>query len=411
MKSPKYFWEAAFGVVLLCALLAGCNYRASNPWDRHEAKTKGIIVKVTTYDGRKEATGDWEWRSYREGKQYSDKPVFILFETYSASRDRRGAYASLFSDLIWITSAEKRPGRDDAAIQFALSRPAGRWNFWGKNRFGGAKGTVTFKPNASFVNEIRAADGKRPPISELVQYSLSGLSIETLRSGRESNPSLNSDEITKLQNYGITSEYASSMKSALGGISAGELIELHNYGVTPDFVLGYTRAGYRFRSSELVKLCSNGVTSDYAADLKRGGLSLNADQLVQLHNNGVPPDYALRIKQLGFGNSVDDIISMRNSGLQENYVANMAEAGYRLSRNELIQLNNYGVPADYVKAVRRMGYSFSIDQIVKLRSYGVSEGYLQEIIQPGRKPLSADLIMDLHSRGVPAQAVRAIRAE
>ena len=102
---------------------------------------------------------------------------------------------------------------------------------------------------------------------------------------------------------------------------------------------------------------------------------------------------------------------MRNSGLQEDYVSNLAEAGYRLSRNELIQLNNSGVPADYVKAVRRMGYSFSIDQIVKLRNYGVSEAYLQEIIQPGRKPLSADLIIDLYSRGVPAQTVRAIRAE
>jgi hypothetical protein len=411
MKSQKYFKVTACGALLLCVFLAGCNYRASNPWDYHEAKTKGIIVKVTTYDGQAEATGDWEWRSYREGRQYSNQPVFILFETYNASRDHRRAYASLFSDLIWVASAERKPGRDDSPIQFALTRPAGRWNFWGKSRFGGAKGIVTFKPNASFVNEIRAADGKRPALSELVQFSFSGLSIETLRSDRESSLSLNTDDVLKLQNYGVTSEYASSMKSALGSISASELIECHNYGVTPDFVLGYKRAGYAFRASELVKLCTHGVTPDYAADFKRGGWSLNADQLVQLNNNGVPSAFALRIKQLGFGNSVDDIISMRNSGLQEDYVSNLAEAGYRLSRNELIQLNNYGVPADYVKAVRRMGYSFSIDQIVKLRNYGVSEAYLQEIIQPGRKPLSADLIVDLHSRGVPAQTVRAIRSE
>jgi hypothetical protein len=411
MKKHKYFWVAAFGALLLCVLLAGCNYRASNPWDYHEAKTKGIIVKLTTYDGQTEATGAWEWRSYREGRQYSDKPVFMLFETYNASRGNRRAYASSFSDLIWVASAEKRPGSDDAPIQFALTRPAGRWNFWGKNRFGGAKGTVTFQPNASFVNEFSAANGKQPAISELVQFSFSGLSVETLRNERESSQSLNTEDVLKLQNYGVTPEYASSMKSALGSISASELIECHNYGVTPDFVFGYKRAGYTFRPSELVNLCTHGVTPDYAAEFKRGGWNLNADQLVQLNNNGVPSAFALRIRQLGFGNSVDDIISMRNSGLQEDYVSNLAEAGYRFSKNDLIQLNNSGVPADYVKAVRRMGYSFSIDQIVKLRNYGVSEAYLQEIMQPGRKPLSANLIIDLYSRGVPAQTVRSIRAE
>jgi hypothetical protein len=411
MKSQKKLRIAAFGALLLCVLLAGCNYRASNPWDYHEAKTKGIIVKLTTHDGQTEATGEWNWRSYREGRQYSNQPVFILFETYDTSRSRRRAYAASFSDLIWVASAEKKVERDDAPIQFALTRPAGRWNFRGKNRFGGANGTVVFQPNTSFIDQLNANDGRRPTISELVQFSFSGLSIESLRNDRESGMPLNTEDVLKLQNYGVTSEYAASMRSALGGLSVNELVECHNYGVTPEFVFGYTRSGYTFGSSDLVKLKTYGVTPDFAADLKRGGMNLDADQLVQLHNNGVPPAFALRVKQLGFGNSMDDIIAMRNSGLQEDYVSSLAEAGYRLSRNELIQLNNYGVPADYVKAVKRMGYSFSIDQIVKLRSYGVSEAYMHEIMLPGRKPLSADLIVDLHSRGVPAQTVRAIRAE
>jgi hypothetical protein len=411
MKSHKYFWIAAFGALLLCVMVAGCNYRASSPWDYHQAKTKGIIVKLTTHDGQTEATGDWDWRSYREEKEYSDQPVFILFETYDSSRNRRRAYASSFSDLIWVASPEKKVERDDSPIQFALTRPAGRWNFRGQNRFGGAKGKVVFKPDASFIDEVSAGNGHRPTISELVQFSFSGLTVESLRRDRESGVPLDTEDVLKLQNYGITTEYAASMKSALGSISANELVECHNYGITPDFVLGYSRSGYAFRPSELVKLKSYGVDPDFAGDLKRGGMNLNADQLVQLHNNGVPPAFALKVKQLGFGNSVDDIITMRNSGLQENYISNLAEAGFRLSRNELIQLNNYGVPADFVKSARRMGYSFTIDQIVKLRSYGVSEGYLQEIMIPGRKPLSADLIVDLHSRGVPAQTVRAIRAE
>jgi hypothetical protein len=411
MKSQNFFWIAAFGALLLCVLLAGCNYRASNPWDYHEAKTKGIIVKLTTHDGQTEATGDWDWRSYREGRQYSDQPVFILFETYDASRSRRRAYAASFGDLIWVRSAEKKVGKDDAPIQFALTRPAGRWNFGGKNRFGGAKGTVVFQPNTSFIDELSANNGRRPTISEIVQFSFSGLSIESLRNDRASGMPLNTEDVLKLQNYGITSEYAASMRSALGSLSVSELVECHNYGLAPDFVLGYSQAGYTFRPPDLIKLKTYGVNPEFAAELKRGGMNLSTDQLVQLHNNGVPPAFALRIKQLGFGNSMDDIIAMRNSGLQEDYVSNLAEAGYRLSKNDLIQLNNYGVPADYVKSVRRMGYSFSIDQIVKLRSYGVSEAYLQEILLPGRKPLPADLIVDLHSRGVPAQTVRAIRAE
>jgi hypothetical protein len=57
------------------------------------------------------------------------------------------------------------------------------------------------------------------------------------------------------------------------------------------------------------------------------------------------------------------------------------------------------------------GYSFTLDEIVKLRNYGVSESFLAEIIVPGRKPLSADTIVNLRSRGVSAETIKALRAE
>ena len=404
MTPSKSFRAAALLTSMLCMFAGACDYSALNPWDQ---RGRGIVVSLPAHEGETKVTGEWEWRSYRESRHYSGRPVYILFESYDQTQ--RYSSGGTFSDLQWNSAAQAE--KDGAPVRFALVRPAGRWNFQGTVRSWGAEGNVEFQPNSSFVDEVTAVCGARPTVSQLVKLAIFNVSLDGLRSYRSAVQSLDVEGWLKLLNYGVKPEFAESMMNALGKLTPDALIECRNYGVTPEFAAGYSRAGYPFSHKDLIQLKNYGVSVEYAGELKRGGMSLNAEQLVQLHNYGVQPSYALRIKGLGFGDRPEDIIAMRNYGVPEEYVSAAKDAGYQLSRNEIIELRNYGVPAEYLRSIKRMGYSFSIKDIIKLRNYGVSETYLAEIIRNGGKPLSADLIIDLHSHGVPAGTVRAVRTQ
>jgi hypothetical protein len=405
MKESRRFRIAILFAALLCVFAGGCDHL--NPWDHYEARATGIVVSLQVHGGETNATGEWEWRSYQEGRHYSGRPVYVLFEAYDESENHRYSSGGTFSDLQWGLAAQIE--KDDSPIRFALIRPSGRWNFRGTLRSRGAEGSVEFEPDVSFVDEVSAVCGERPNIGELIQLGISGIPLDSLRRFKSAVQSLDIQGWMKLVNYGVKPEYAESMASAMGKLATDALIECHNYGVTPAFAAGYFGAGYIFTHKDLIQLKNYGVPVEFAAELKRGGMSLNAEQLVQLRNYGVQPSYALRVKDLGYGNNIEDIIQMRNYGVPEDFISETRDSGYQLSKSEIIQLRNYGVPPGFLKSVKKMGYSFSIDQIVQLRNCGVSESYLAEIMQNGRKPLSADVIIDLHSRGVPAETVRAIR--
>jgi len=412
MKSRKCFWLIAQFTAVLCVLTGGCFYpSAFHSPNYHEARSAGIVISLKVHAGEAKAIGDWGWRAYHEGRRHSGSPVHVLFEVYDERGIQRYSSVSSFDDPAWTRSGESEAEKGDAPIDFALIRPAGRWHFRGTNRSGGAGGIVEFQPDASFVNEVSRLCRERPSTSELIRLGVSGVTVDGLRRYSAALLPFDVEEWLKLVNHGVKPEYAESMNRAFGKISADALIECRDDGMDPEYAAGYSSAGYSFDYKELIQLKNYGVPADYAADLRRGGMNLKADQLVQLHNEGVAPRYALRIKELGIGGNLDEIIQMRNYGVPEDFVVAVKEAGYQLSMSQIIELRNYGVPPSFLKAVKRMGYSFTVEQIVKLRSYGVSEDYLSEILEPGRKPLPADIIIDLRSRGVPAEVVRKIRAE
>jgi hypothetical protein len=412
MKSLRRFWLIAPIAAIFSLLAAGCFYPPGyDSRNYSEARNSGIVVSVKVHDEEGKAVGDWIWRSFRQGRQYSGRPVSVLFEAYDEGGNQRYSSAYAFTDLSWTHTGEPQAEKGGGPIRFALIRPAGRWNFQGGMNSSGASGGVEFQPDAAFLNEVTVLCRERPSTGELIHLSITGVSIDGLRRYSAALQPLDVEGWLKLMNNGIKPEYAESMTSALGRISADALIECRNYGMTPGFAAGYSRAGYGFDYKELIQLKNYGVSADYAASLKRGGINLKPDQLVQLHNYGVQPTYVIKMKELGFGNNLEDVIQMRNYGVPEDFIAAVKDAGYLLSLNQIIELRNYGVSPGFLKAVKRMGYTFTVDEIIKLKNYGVSESYLSEILEPGRKPLSADVIIDLRSRGVPAEVVRRIRAQ
>lgn len=366
---------------------------------------------VSTRNGDASASGDWTWKSYAPWKQPIHHNNYIQIQM----RDERGifSYSSGFAahEFKWMSGSANQVEKSGTPIHFALTRPSGEWNFHGKQVAWGTAGTFIFEPNTQFAAEVEEICKTRPTLQDLIKLSFSNASIEDMWRFRAAGLSLDVNSWLRLMNHGISPDYASDMKWALGKIDVDAVIECRNNGMTSEYASGFSRAGYALNHKDLIRLRNHGVQPEFAAELKRGGMTLNVDQLIRLRNSGVSSDYALRIWDQGYGETIEDIIRMRNSGVSEDFIAEVRQSDHRLSIDEIIKLRNSGVPSSYLSAVKKAGYSFTPDEVIRLRNHGVTEDFLAEIMQPGRKPLSVDTIVDLRSRGVSAETIRAIRAE
>jgi hypothetical protein len=357
------------------------------------------------------ATGSWSWKSYNSWAHPNHQRNFIQIRI----KEKNGAFAYSSGiaahELEWISGYANQPEESDAPIHFTFSRPSGEFDFQGRQNVGGMSGNFAFKPNTKFVADVGSICSAKPSLEELITIGFTNASIEDLWRYEAAISSLDLNGWLRLINSGVSPEYASDMKWALGKMDVDALIECRNSGMTSEYASGFTRVGYAFDYKELIQLHNCGMRPEFAAELKRDGMTLDIRQLTALQNSGIQPSYALRMRELGFGDYVEDIIRMRNSGITEDFIADVKKSGYSLSMDEIIKLRNSGVPAGYLNTVKRAGYSFTVDEIIDLHNHGVSENYLTGIIQPGRKPLSADKICNLYSRGVPAETIRDLRAE
>jgi hypothetical protein len=378
---------------------------------RSAADYETIHIVLSSRNSDSGAAGNWTWQfSVPSGHQFWQRN-FIPIQV----QDERGRYwyAGVIAaeDLDWISNGADRTGESDPFVHFIVDRPSGDWDFQGTRDAGGATGKFVFRANNRFAAEVEAIGGFRPDIDDLIKLSFSNATLDGLHQYKAAGLMLDTGSWLRLINHGVSPDYASDMKRALDGIDVDVLIECRNYGMTADFASGYSDAGYTFDYEQLIRLRNYGVQPEFSAELRRGGMMLDAEQLTRLHNYGLQPAYVLRVRELGFGNAVEDIIKLRNYGVPEDFLADVKYSGYDLSIDEIVKLRNYGVPAGFLESVKRSGYSFTLDEIIKLRNYGITEEFLSDILVPGRRPLSADAIIDLRSRGVSAETIRALRAE
>ncbi len=389
-------------VIGLC--ITACAYR--------DTPNSGAIRLVLSFKSDVAgAKGTWTWQSYfpwGHGFQFRDSvQIEIRDEIGNAS------YSSFLSSpqLEWISGGGDQAEKSGSPVHFTLALSSGEFDFHGKRTSRGMDGEFIFKPSARFVSDVKGLCGKEPTLDELIKLGFANATIEGLWRYQAAVVSMDAGRWLQLIYSGVTPDYAADMRWALGRLEADVLIECHNSGMAPEFASGYTRAGYAFSYKDLIKLHQRGIQPQYAAELKQGGMRLTVEQLIKLHNSGTQPAYVLRIRESRLGESVDDIVKTHNSGVSEDYIAAVKRSGYYLSLDEIIKLHNSGVQASYLSTAKKAGYSFTVDEAIMLHNRGVSENYLTEIIQPGHKPLSAEKIANLYSRGISAEMVRDIRAE
>lgn len=404
MKKSVYM---QLGLVFTCLLLA---FTLNAAWWGSNNSNPTIQISHISKATDFAYTGDWSWEGLSKKKEKQIQNSWIQIQiSYEEQRNVRHYFGGIQGQaFIWNPGQDDKIEKGEAPLHFGLSRAAGELWFNGQYDSKGASGKFEFKANKRFCDEVSALCNSKPELDDLFQLTLRDASIDQLKEFTKTGLAVSVSDWLRLLNNGISPEFASGMNKALGKTTIENIIECRNNGLNPSFVSAFKAAGYDLNHRELIRARNNGINPDFAAEFKKGGFDLNLDQVIHLRNNGIQPHFAIRAKELGFGN-IEEIIQMRNNGLTEDYLQQMREAGGQYSIQDIIRLRNNGVPTSFIKAVKKAGYNFNIDEIIRLRNNGVSENFLQEITIPDRKPLSAEAIIHLRSRGISSDVIRELR--
>jgi hypothetical protein len=398
---------AACGLALI--ILAGCGVRYADPYYNSHGSQPRLVLHFT--DPQAAVSGEWE--SAGIDTVFSERHLneWLNLEIVDATRSRTQMSGVPIKDFDW-TAANALEASDQPLtnrLEFALRRPAGEILFSGRQELGEARGEFQIKPDPDFSQQVEQLCAEKPGANDCLLLILRKASLDDLRQLKDCGYTVSLADFIRLYNYGLSVDYARDMRQAIGAISIDQLIQLRNHGLTAQYARDFKSAGYSFPPQELIKLRNHAVTADFAAALKKGGFNLNSDELVRLRNSGVSADYATGLKRAGYGGSIEQIVRLRNTGISVDYCTGVQQAGYDLSADQVVQLRNSGVGVDYLAAVKKAGYDFTMEELIRLRNHGVSAEYLADLIESGRKPLPADIIIQMRSRGVSADTVREIR--
>jgi hypothetical protein len=324
---------------------------------------------------------------------------------------------------------------DGSTLHFVIEAESGDLEFDGVVKNKVASGRYVFEPNKEYAAEAGKLLRAEPTNDELLKLAFARVSLGYIKGIHEALPSSNLDdmvrlrhhgldpdgvkafvaagfarveEITRLRNHGVTPEYATKARAAGYGKSAEEITRLRNFGVTPEYLTGWKEAGFALSADEIVKLRNFGVQPEYGAAWKKAGYDIDPEGLVRARNFGVPIEFAAA---LGGDKkpSLDEVVRMRQFGINADFYRDIKGVKPDYSVEEIIRLRQFGVSSDYMKAICATRNDFTAEQIVKLRSFGVPAEYVAALNVPDRKPLDAQAIIDLRSRGVSAETARKLR--
>jgi hypothetical protein len=398
---------SALGLALL--VLAGCGAGHEGRYHYSQGSQPRLVLHFS--DPKAALTGDWELADFDAISGDHRENEWLNLELLDSTRSQSRMTGISIKDFEWspneILETPDQPTANRA--QFTLHRPAGEIIFTGQRERGRGHGNFQVRPNPEFTQQVEQLCGETPGPSDEVQLILCKASIDYLRQVKDSGYTVSLASFIRMLAFGISADYAKAMRQAAGAITIDQLIQLRNHGLTPEYARSLKDAGYVLSSEELIQLRNHGVNADFAAALIKGGFDLKAEDLIRLRNSGVAADYASGLKRAGYGDSVEMIVRLRNAGVSVDYLTHIREAGYDFPADQIIQLRNSGTGVDFIAAARKAGYRFTVEELIKLRNHGVSAEYLVNLMEPGGKPLPADLIIQLRNRGVSADTVREIR--
>jgi len=200
--------------------------------------------------------------------------------------------------------------------RFELVREAGTFTCEGYFKAGNGAGTFVFRPNPSFIQDMRA---------------LGFLDIPE-------------DRLFTMAVFNIGPRFASEIRATGVAIDeTSELVSMRIHGVTGDFIRGIQRANYSPTSKELVNMRIHGVTIDFANAVQRMYTSAPIAKLVNMRIHGVTLEFANDVRQIFPSASIDDLVKLRIHGVTLEYIRNLRSRSGNLTLDQIVRSKIHGI--------------------------------------------------------------------
>lgn len=205
--------------------------------------------------------------------------------------------------------------------QFALIRPAGRFDCSGSVRSFEGSGRCGFRPDAGFSAMLERRGIGRPSVDQSANLAMANVQpalFDALAAANYPRPTI--DQAVSLGIFEIGPAYVRDLANAGYRLkSINDLTTFKIHGVSPDRIRAYQSLGYRqLPAGDLVSMAIHQVTPDFIRGLAALGYrGLPVGKLVQLRIfNVTPRDVTALQARMGERPTADEIVSAKITGFQ-----------------------------------------------------------------------------------------------
>lgn len=241
----------------------------------------------------------------------------------------------------------------DGPSKFTLHASAGTLAFDG--HFDALKGAghFTFTPSATFVREMDSLGYKDLRDDELLTFTTTDFSPESVRGLRS-------------MGYEITRK---------------ELDEIAVFHISPAAIQEYARAGYpNLALREVVNFRVGRVTPEYIAQMRELGYAgMPARELGEMAVIGVKPEYVRELRGAGLtGLTARELTDLRIGRITAKRIDEYRSLGYEhLTARQLSEMGIMNVTADYIRQMQAVGVS-DLRKLIELKTTGAADILLKK---------------------------------
>jgi hypothetical protein len=310
-----------------------------------------LVVTLATVEAG-ELQGVW---TATDAKEHSGKMYFSLqtdrHDHHDTAFERSAFHGLSASD---VTSDTRVP------VEFELQREAGTIHFEGSFREGKGGGDFTFRPNAGFAQELRAAG---------VRYSERDLDED--------------GEMLNLALFDVSIPFIRSMQAIGYDETLDKYVAFRIFGVDPGYVHDMDAVGFKHLSADkLTETRIHGATPDYIRTMRKGGEDLTLDQYIESRIFQVTPEFADEMAQAGYPNLKRDmLVQFRIHNVNPDFVHDLSKVGYtHVPPDKLVEMRIHGVTPDFIRRVNKAGYErVPVDKLVQMRIFHIEPEMVRDL--------------------------------
>ena len=411
----KSYWSC----LLLLIPLAGCQAPLKKLNDHSPTLTLYLDASQGSQSGRWDLTRRTPWKP-REGER-------LNLQIQRTGHSARYQYSSLAVDQLQFSETPIIPheilnlNADAGSLVLSQTKGDNPWTGTARLEADPRFGDVIFRMTKEGLNSERllAAIIREFKLKTLLEYQETefsftqnelwtwlSLNIPAADASkmREANPRLSASDVVQLRRFGVPVRFVQQLPD----FSANDLIQFKRFGVEGEYVQAFRQFNPEYMPDNIIALKRFGVPISWAESLAGLSKVRSHEDLIHFRKFGLSPDFVRAAHATSFARERGDFIQLRQHGISSAFLESLTDVDPSTTTQDIIRLHRAGIRSEDQNAMRAYGIT-SIDDMLRLKRHGVGADFIRAIRIDGRPPLTADAIIDLKTRGIGPQTIRALR--